>query len=67
MSPDEKSHPRQTAILRGMTPAAKWALALQLQEQARWLKAQRLRSIHPDWDEARVAAEVSRIFLYART
>lgn len=60
-------HPVQQKIYAAMTPAQRWEQAVKLRQNAWALKAAGLRMQHPDWDEARVQAEVRRIFLYART
>ena len=46
-----------------LTPAQKLATASQLYWSARDLKTRALRRLHPDWDEARIAGEVRRIFM----
>ena len=50
-----------------MTPEARLLLAERLYWSARALKASWLRSIHPNWTEEQVIAEVTRIFTHART
>ena len=50
-----------------MSAQRKWELSIQLNFEARMLKAAALRKFHPDWDEERVQAEVKKIFLYAST
>jgi hypothetical protein len=42
-------------------------MAEQLYWSARELKAAWLRAQHPDWPEAQVSREVTRIFLHARS
>lgn len=51
---------------RPLTPAQKLKTASALWHSARALKMAMLRAAHPEWDEARVKAEVRRLFLYAR-
>ena len=60
-------HPAQLAAYKRMTPAEKLFLAARINRDARSLKAAGLRMLHPEWSEERVAAEVRRIFLYARS
>jgi len=60
-------HPEQTRIFRAMPPKQKLDLALRLYHSARRLKAAALHQQHPDWDEAKVQAQLREIFLYART
>ncbi len=50
-----------------MSAQRKWELSIQLNFEARALKAAALRKDHPEWDEAFVQEEVKRIFLYAST
>lgn len=67
MLPDEQLSPEQIAILRTMPGQRRWRVAEQLYWSARKMKAAGVRSAHPDWPENRVADEVRRIFLHART
>lgn len=60
-------HPEQLKIYKAMTPAEKLDAALSLMHSARRMKAAALRELHPDWSDEKVQAEVSRIFLHART
>jgi hypothetical protein len=60
-------HKVQAEAFRHMTPAQKLDVAGQLYTAAWELKAAGLRSQHPAWSEAEVAAEVRRIFLRAHT
>ena len=60
-------HPAQLAAFRRMTPAEKLVLAARINNDARALKAAGLRMLHPDWSEARIAAEVREAFLNARS
>ena len=64
---DERPSPEQIAILRTMPGEKRLHLAERLYWSARRLKAAGLRSQHPDWQEDRVRAEVTRIFLHARS
>jgi hypothetical protein len=64
---DEEMSPEQIEAYRRMTPERRLALAEQLYWSAREWKAAGLRVQHPDWSEAQVAREVTRVFLHART
>jgi hypothetical protein len=63
----EPIHPVQLAGLRRMTPAQKLRMLAQLYESAIQLKAQGLRSAHPDWPKERLEQEARRALLYAGT
>jgi hypothetical protein len=67
MLPDEQTGPEQFAALRAMTGQQRWKLAEGLFWSARKMKLAGLRSQHPDWPEERLAEEVRRIFINART
>ena len=67
MLPDEQTSPEQFTIFRRMTVAQRWQVAYRLYWTVRRHKAAFLRSLHPDWSEKRLAEEVRRIFLHART
>jgi hypothetical protein len=67
MLPDEQTSPEQIEAFRRMPPERRLALAEQLYWSARELKAAWLRAQHPEWSEAEVAREVTRIFLHARS
>ena len=67
MLPDEQASPEQIKIFRAMTGQKRLALAQDLYWSARKIKAAGLRYQHPDWSEERVNAEVTRIFLNARS
>ena len=60
-------HPEQIKIFRAMPPEQKLDLALRLYRSASQLKAAALHHQHPDWDGAKVQAELRKILLYART
>jgi hypothetical protein len=64
---DEQTSPEQIAILRGMTPERRLALAEGLYWTAREMKTAWLRDQHADWSDEQVAREVTRIFRNART
>jgi hypothetical protein len=57
----------QKKVLLTKTPAEKLAIAEQLYQTARAVKAASLRAFHPDWTEERIAREVRDIFLAAHT
>jgi len=67
MLADELPSPEQIAIYRGMTPGRRLEVAEQLYWSARRMKSAWLKSQHPDWPEAQVEAEVTRIFSHARS
>jgi hypothetical protein len=67
MLPDEELVPEQITALRAMTGEKRLHLAETLYWSARKMKAAGIRSQHPDWPEDRVTAEVTRIFLHARS
>ena len=48
-------------FLGAMTPAQRLAKGLEMHDLARCLVASGVRARHPDWDHARVRAEVCRI------
>ena len=63
---NEKSSPEEIAILQATTGQQRLKVAEQMFWMARKLKAAGVRSLHPDWSEAEVVAEVNRIFLHGR-
>jgi len=63
---DEQADPKQIAILRGMTPERRLALAEGLYWTAREMKKAWLRAQHADWSDEQVTREVTRIFRNAR-
>lgn len=67
MLPDEQASPEQIAVFRRMTPEQRWQAAHRLYWTMRRHKTAFLRSLHPDWPERRVTAEVREIFSHART
>ncbi|HXC99625.1 MAG TPA: hypothetical protein VN048_09805 [Verrucomicrobiae bacterium] len=67
MLPDEEPSAEQIAILRRMTPEQRWQAARRLYWTCRRHKAAYIHSLHPDWPDEQVEAEVGRIFLNART
>jgi len=58
-------HPEQIEIYRAMSPAEKLRLAARLHADSRRLKTAALRTLHPDWDEERIARSVRELFLHA--
>lgn len=48
------------AALRRLSPQERLRMANVMVVQARGMIAVRVRSLHPDWDESQVAAEVRR-------
>lgn len=64
---DEQPGADQIKVLRAMTGQERWRVAERLYWSARKLKAAGVRAQHPDWPEAKVEAEVRRIFSNART
>ena len=67
MLPDEKTSPEQFESFRRMPPARRLAIAERLYWSARELKTAWLRVQHPDWPDAQLRREVTRIFRNART
>ena len=61
---DEKASPEEIAILQATPGQQRLKVAEQMFWMARKLKAAGVRSLHPDWSEAEVVAEVNRIFLH---
>jgi len=66
MQSDEPARDQLDA-LRRLTPEERYRASRDLYWTLRRHKAAFLRSLHPDWDDARLEAEVRRIFLHART
>lgn len=64
---NEQPSPEQITALRAMSGEKRLLLAEQLYWSARRMKAAWLRSRHPDWQEDRIRAEVTKIFLHARS
>jgi hypothetical protein len=67
MLADEQASTKQIEILRAMSGERRLQLAEQLYWSAWKLKTAAVRAQHPDWTEPQVKAEVTRIFLHART
>jgi len=57
----------QLQIFRRLTPEARYRSSREMYWTLRRHKSAFLRSIHPEWTDARLEAEVRRIFLNART
>ena len=64
---DERASPEQIQIFRRMPPERRLALAEQLYWSARRMKTAWLRQQHPEWTVEQLKAEVTKIFLHART
>lgn len=60
-------HPEQIKALRKMPLERRAELALGFIRSMRRMKAAALRIQHPDWSEERVAAELRRLTLHARS
>jgi hypothetical protein len=67
MLADDRPTREQVAALRAIPGEKRLRLAEQLYWFARKMKAAGIRHQHPDWPEERVNAEVTKIFLNART
>ena len=67
MLPDEQPTPEQIKALRAMSGERRLQLAEQLYWSARAIKTAGVRYQHPDWSEAQIKAEVTRIFRDARS
>jgi len=67
MLTDEQTSPVQFEAYRKMTPEQRWRTAHRLYWTARRHKAAFIQSLHTDWPEDRVAAEVREVFSHART
>lgn len=67
MLKDEQPSPEHIKILRAMPGEKRLAAAESLYWMARELKMAGVRSLHPEWTEEQVIAEVNRIFLNARS
>jgi hypothetical protein len=57
----------QLEIIKKMTAEQKLRLSEQLYFDARRLKSDWLRQLHPDWTVEQVELKVREIFMYART
>jgi len=60
-------HPIQLKIFQNMSAQRKWELSIELNYNARALKAAALRKDHPEWNEEKVNEEVKKIFINAST
>jgi hypothetical protein len=67
MLADDGPSREQIAALRAIPGETRLRLAEQLYWCARKIKTAGIRDQHPDWPEERVNAEVTKIFLHART
>lgn len=59
--------PEQIEIYRKMTPGRRLEIGERLYWSARRMKSAWLKSLHPDWTEQQIEAEVTRIFSHARS
>jgi len=66
MLADELASPEQIEIYRRMSPGRRLELAEQLYWSARRMKAAWLKSLHANWTDEQVEAEVTRNFSNAR-
>jgi hypothetical protein len=67
MLSDEQPSPEQISALRAISGERRLRLAEQLYWMARKMKAAGLRNQHPDWSDERINAEVTELFLHARS
>lgn len=67
MEHSETLSPEQLEALRRLTPAERYRASRQMYWTLRRHKTAFLRSLHADWSDAEIEAEVRRIFLNART
>ena len=66
MLADDQPSPEQIALYRRMTSGRRLEVAEQLYWSARRMKSAWLKSLHPDWMDAQVEAEVTRVFSQTR-
>jgi len=66
MLADELASPEQIEIYRRMSPGRRLELAEQLYWSARRMKSAWLKSLHANWTDEQVEAEVTRNFSNAR-
>jgi len=59
--------PEQLEVLRRLTPEERYRASREMYWMLRQHKTAFLRSLHPDWSDEHVEAEVRQIFLNART
>jgi hypothetical protein len=62
---DDQASPEQIEIYRSMSPGRRLEVAEQLYWSARRMKAAWLKSLHPEWTDGQVEAEVTRNFSHA--
>ena len=67
MDHERLARQHQIEIYRSMTPEEKYRRIMELRAFAWEVKRAGVRSLHPDWTDEQVQAEVRDIFLYART
>jgi hypothetical protein len=51
-------------VLRGKTPTERIAMGLELGRMVRLRLEGHLRTLHPDWSDQQIAAEIARRMLY---
>ena len=64
---DDAPSPQQIEIYRQMTPGRRLEIDEQLYWSARRMKTAWLRTLHSDWTNEQVEAEVTRNFSHARS
>lgn len=62
---DENMHPAQVAAIRRMTPGERLDAGVEMMHAARRFQAAALGTMHPDWSDEQISAEVRRRWLYA--
>ena len=67
MDHEQEARQRQIEIYRAMTPAEKYRQIMQLRAFAWEVKRAGVKSMHPDWTDEQVEAEVREIFPYVRS
>ena len=65
MDHEREARQRRIEFCRAMTPAEKYRQIMQLRAFAREVKLAGVHSLHPDWTDEQVEAEVREIFSYA--
>jgi hypothetical protein len=63
----DRPHPLQIEGWRAMGSAGRTRLGIALRRQMRRLKLDALRTQHPEWPDARVRAELAKLFSRGRT
>lgn len=60
----ERLEPEVIAALRARSPAERLALGIDCNRAARVLITGQLRTLHPDWTEMQISAELARRMLH---